>query len=121
MDRLRLTRTWLLAVWLGLLTAALPLSAFAQEEDGAAAAFTLICTCLIFIVSIAIPIGAAWWVYNDAKKLGNPNAVLWAVLTFFTTIIGLILYFIIGRSQTTVGGPPSGPAPPAGPSNTVRY
>jgi hypothetical protein len=129
MNRLEVRRSWLLALLFGLLSAGLPMAAFAQTTDdgsGAAAIFTLICTCFIMIIGLVIPIGLAYWVYKDAQKMANPNAVLWAVLTFFTTLLGLILYLLIGRNQTTAGGaPPTGPAgpsaPPSDPSNTVRY
>ena len=62
----------------------------------------------------------------SAKKRGNPNAIIWGIVTFFFTLIGLILYLLIGRNQgTTMGGPPptgpTGPANPGGPSTTVRY
>src|SRR3954447_3092419 len=122
MNRLLLARPGLRALGLGLGAAALPALAFAQSssDDGAAAAiFGLVCTCLIFIVSLAIPLALAWWVYNDAKKMANPNAMLWALLTFFTTILGLILYLLLGRNQTMTGGtPPTGPAPGSGPGTT---
>jgi hypothetical protein len=120
MNRLRITRTWLLALWLGLLTAALPLAAFAQTgDDGAIAAGFTLFWCFCLILWLVIIVGSCWWIYNDAQKRGLPNGLLWAVLNFFFFPIGLLLYLILGRNQTPTGGAP--PTGPAGPSNTVRY
>ena len=75
------------------------------------------------MISFAIAAAIAYWVYNDAKKRGNPNAIVWAILTFISTVIGLVLYLIIGRNQGTMmgGPPPTGPAAPGGPSSTTQF
>lgn len=66
---------------------------------------------LIFILlPLALSIGIAWWIYRDANRRGNPQAVLWAVLGFFFNIIGLIIY-LVAR--------PTGPVPPASTPPTV--
>ena len=119
MNRLWSNRIWLPALLLGLLAAGLPLSAFAQEEDGAIVAGITIFWCLCLIIWLAILVGSCWWIYSDAQKRGLPNGLLWAVLNFFFFPIGLLLYLILGRNQTPTGGAP--PTGPAGPSNTVRY
>ena len=107
MNRLPVRFSWVLALLTGLALAAMPVLAFAQTgDDGTAAIFGGgIVSCICGLLGLAIAVGAAYWVYNDAKKRGNPNAVLWAVLTFFFTLIGLILYFVIGRNQGTTGTP----------------
>ena len=38
------------------------------------------------------------WVARDAKARGMDNAILWVLLVFFTSIIGLIIY-ILSRPQ----------------------
>jgi hypothetical protein len=118
------------ALLAGLALAALPVLAFAQTDTGgdsaAAGLFvggTLLFTCLCIAISFAIAAAIAYWVYNDAKKRGNPNAVVWAILTFISTLIGLVLYLVIGRNQGTVmgGPPPTGPSAPGGPGSTTQF
>lgn len=62
---------------------------------------------VLVILPLLISIGIAWWIYKDATRAGNPQAVLWAVLGFFFNIIGLIIY-LIARPK----GPPA-TTPPA--------
>lgn len=90
------------AVLLMLLTVilALPIAVTAQNDGGSSAVFLggaiwLICGATFFIINVAILI----WVYRDAKKRGA-DAILWAVLTFVFGLIGLLLYFAIGRKNT---------------------
>lgn len=45
---------------------------------------------VIFIIGLAILIGASYWVYSDAKKRGRDNAVIWALVTALGFFIGLI-------------------------------
>lgn len=120
MNRLRFNRTWLRALWLGVLTAALPLSAFAQSAgDEAIGGVIFLFTCLCVLVVLGLHLFIVYWVYKDANKRGNPNAAIWALLTLFSDPLGLILYLLLGRNQGMAGGgPPTGPADPG---NTVRY
>ena len=43
----------------------------------------------------------AYLVYNDARKKGDQNAVLWFIIVFFSTILGVILYLILSNSKKT--------------------
>src|SRR4051794_30390220 len=96
-------------------------------SDAAAGSFIIILfSCLCVIVAIGIHLAITYWIYNDAKKRGNPNAVIWAVLNFLSDPLGLLLYLVIGRNQTTpLGGPPpAAPGPPPStppPENTTRF
>jgi hypothetical protein len=123
-----------------------PLVAFAQMNDGTGALSNLAgCGCCgsfvaIPIVIVVLNIAMLVWVARDAKARGVENAVLWVLLVFFTSIIGLIIY-ILSRPQGnlvpcancgnqklqaavrcphcgigSVGGPPM--MPPAGPPTT---
>jgi apolipoprotein N-acyltransferase len=125
MRRFRSTRLQALALAAGLALAGLPILAFAQDTSGsdAAAGVGILFTCFCYLIGLVIEIALTYWVYTDAKKRGNPNAVLWGVLTFFLGLLGLLIYILVGRNQgTAMGGPPpAGPTGPAGPSNTVRY
>jgi hypothetical protein len=109
---------------MGLVLAALPVLAFAQTSgDDAAAGVALFSTglgCVCSLIGIAIWIFMIYWVYTDAKKRNNPNAIVWVIVTVLTSWVGLLLYVLIGRNQgTSMGGPP--PAGPTGPSTTARY
>ena len=122
MKRVGITWARLVSLVMGLALSALPVLAFAQSDDGsgAAAAIVLGFYCVCLLVWLAVVIGITYWIYNDAKKRANPNAVLWAVVGFFLNIVGLLLYILVGRNQgTPMGGPP--PAGPTGPSTTARY
>ncbi len=121
MERIGIHRSRLMGLVLGLMLAALPVLAFAQTsgDDGSGIAaligggFSCVCGLIALVLYIVI----AYWIYNDAKKRGNPNAVIWAVVGFILGLIGLLLYFVIGRNQGMT--PP--PAGPTGPSTTARY
>src|SRR5689334_17619002 len=103
MERINIYRARLMGLALGFMLAALPVLAFAQTDDGsgAAAAAALGINCVCGLIGLAIAAAIAFWIYNDAKKRGNPNAVIWAIVGFFLGLIGLLLYVLIGRNQGT--------------------
>ncbi len=70
-------------------------------------AVTLCCCCLLLL----IPLGMAIYVYKDAEKNKIENAVIWALLTFFTNIIGLLIYLLAIKPEAIKksGGTPSTP------------
>lgn len=84
--------------------------------DGADAAGGLIAialTCVLVIVVIGVHLAITYWIYSDARKRGNPNAAIWALLNFLSDPLGLVLYLLIGRNQTpSPGGPPPAAPPP---------
>lgn len=56
----------------------------------------------LFVLSIAVAGGAAYWVYNDAQKRGRDDATLWALgtlLGFLVAGVGgiavLVVYFLV--------------------------
>lgn len=57
------------------------------------------------LIGLAISIGIAWWIYKDATRRGDKNAVLWAVLGFFLSLLGLVIY-LVARPKTTSPPPP---------------
>lgn len=79
-------------------------SVLAQQSDGpnacAAAGGCGVCgsVFVIPIVIIALDIALLIWVARDAKSRGMDNAVMWMVLVFFTSVIGLVIY-IFSRPQ----------------------
>lgn len=95
------------------LASALPLllltgSALAQDDSGnnpaAGAAGCAACgsfvgfLIIIPIVIVALNIALLVWVARDAKARGMDSAVLWMLLVFFTSFIGLIIY-LFSRPQ----------------------
>jgi lipid-A-disaccharide synthase-like uncharacterized protein len=48
----------------------------------------------VLIVQIAIIV----WIYSDAKQRSDQPAFLWAIVAFLAPLLGLVLYFIIGRN-----------------------
>ncbi len=56
---------------------------------------------LFVVFAIVLPL----WVYGDAQRNSPQSAFLWALVVFFGGIIGLLLYFLLGR-DTRRGGRP---------------
>lgn len=54
--------------------------------------------CCCFGIFFLIWVGATYWVYTDAQKRNVESPILWALLTFFFSWLGLLLYFLIGRN-----------------------
>ena len=99
---------------LSLSSVLLATAAFAQQaaEDAAGAAACAACggVGIIFIlIPIALTIGIGIWMYKDAQKRGDPNAILWLVVGLVFSVIGLIVYLVV-RNQKPA--PPAPPAPP---------
>lgn len=53
--------------------------------------------CCALCIPLLIVIGLAVWVYKDAQKNKVDNAALWAILTFFTGLIGILIYLLAIR------------------------
>lgn len=60
---------------------------------------------LVPLIGLAISIGIAYWIFKDAKRRGDKNAVLWAVLGFFLSLLGLVIY-LVARPKTGIPPPP---------------
>jgi RNA polymerase subunit RPABC4/transcription elongation factor Spt4 len=59
-----------------------------------------------------IQIGLAIWVGFDANRRGL-NGLLWGLLVFFTGIVGLIVYLLIGPTMAQRNGATASPQPAA--------
>lgn len=70
-----------------------------DATDEAAAGFSFLLFCCFSIIGLALPLGLAFFVYSDAKKNNIENDVLWALVTFFTGVIGILIYFLVIRKQ----------------------
>lgn len=78
-----------------------PSDAEAAAAGTAAGAGCLACgggMLVLIIGSIVLSIALLVWVARDAKNRGMDNAVMWMILVFFTSFIGLIIY-IFSRPQ----------------------
>ncbi|WP_435075847.1 PLDc N-terminal domain-containing protein [Halorubrum sp. HHNYT27] len=62
-------------------------------QPGVAGAVSL----LIGLVVLLAQIGIVVWIYFDAQKRSDHPAILWALVAFLAPLLGLVLYFIIGR------------------------
>ncbi|MFC7028237.1 hypothetical protein ACFQH8_13750 [Halomicroarcula sp. GCM10025710] len=49
----------------------------------------LVIVLFIFLIGLVLLVGASHWVYSDAKKRGNDNALIWGLGTAFGFFLGL--------------------------------
>jgi bacteriorhodopsin len=61
-----------------------------QSAGGAAVLWLLFM--LIFLAMVV-------WTYSDAKQNSSHPAFLWAIVVFLAPLLGLVLYFLLGRDQ----------------------
>ncbi|WP_459191324.1 PLDc N-terminal domain-containing protein [Halosimplex sp. J119] len=64
-------------------------------QQGGAAAFLILFAFLILIVTI----GMIFWVYQDAQTNSDQPAFLWALVVFLAPLLGIVLYFLVGRNR----------------------
>lgn len=70
--------------------------------------------CCALLVPAIILIALAYYVYKDAKKNNVENGPLWALLTLFTGLIGLLIYLLAIKPEALKKqGVTSTPAPKA--------
>lgn len=50
--------------------------------------------CCVLCIPLIIVLALAYYVYKDATKYEVENPILWALLTLFTGVIGLLIYFL---------------------------
>ena len=74
-----------------------------EAAANAIAGFSLVFWLVFCCVALAISGVLAFVVYNDAKKNGVENGVLWAALTFFFGLIPLLIYFLAIKKNATGG------------------
>ena len=84
---------------LGALPLLLAQGAFAQDDFEDAAA-TAVCAAIggialmIPIIFIAVGIAMVVWVAKDSKARGMENSIVWVLLVFFTSVLGLVIYIL---------------------------
>jgi len=57
----------------------------------------LVIALLFSLIALAIHIGMIVWTYTDATENSGQPAFLWAIIVFFAPLLGIILYFVLGR------------------------
>jgi hypothetical protein len=82
----------------------------AQNSDGGAAGVAGCAACSGFLIMvplaiIALDIAILVWVAKDSKARGMDSPVLWMLLVFFTSFIGLIVYLLVRPPGNTVPCP----------------
>ena len=51
------------------------------------------------IVGLLIQLTLSIIVYNHASNNNDPNALLWAIVVFFTSVVGIIIYLLVQAYQ----------------------
>jgi len=74
---------------------------------------------LIMAIGVGVQIFMTVFVYNDAVKNNVENPGLWALVTFLTGVIGILIYFLAIRNQTT--NKPMPPHQPYDPNQPPPY
>lgn len=64
---------------------------------------------ILVILILAFALVTSTWVFIDAEKNSPHDPMLWGLIVLFSGILGIILYFLLGRdnkartsSQTTL-------------------
>ncbi|SFR52336.1 MULTISPECIES: PLDc N-terminal domain-containing protein [Halorubrum] len=63
--------------------------------QGAAAGIAL----LIGLVFLVVHLAMIAWTYSDAESRSDHPPILWALIVFFAPVLGILLYFVIGRNS----------------------
>jgi len=53
---------------------------------------------LLSLLGLAVYIAIIYWVYTDAKSHSSQPALLWALVAFLAPLLGLLLYWLLGRN-----------------------
>lgn len=61
-------------------------------QGPASPGFTIPLLWLVFLL-------VAVWTYFDAEKNSSHPSILWAVVVFVAPLLGIILYFLLGRDK----------------------
>ena len=77
---------------------------YTYENDNAATGLgfgimTMYCICVLGLFLIWG--GISYLIYKDAVKNNVDNPILWALLTFFFGVIGLLIYFLVAKNKET--------------------
>ena len=62
-------------------------------------------TVVFSLVTIGLAVSIALWVYEDAKVKSDQSPVLWLLVVLFASLIGIILYLAVGRTNKDAQAP----------------
>lgn len=68
--------------------------------------------CLAGAVIFIIWIYVLYWVYKDAKRRGSNHPLLWVLVVFFLSLLGLILYLVLRPKKSEQKRVYQAPPPP---------
>ncbi|WP_241991896.1 PLDc N-terminal domain-containing protein, partial [Halorubrum sp. SS7] len=54
---------------------------------------------LIGLVFLVVHLAMIAWTYSDAESRSDHPPILWALIVFFAPVLGILLYFVIGRNS----------------------
>jgi drug/metabolite transporter (DMT)-like permease len=54
---------------------------------------------LVGLLFVVLGVAITLWTYSDAQENSPHSAVLWALVVFFGGLLGILLYFVIGRDE----------------------
>lgn len=52
---------------------------------------------LVALLMLAAHIAMIVWTYSDAQTRSDQPAFLWAIVVFLAPLLGIVLYFLLGR------------------------
>ena len=64
--------------------------------------FFLVIMITIIVLGVLTHIMIVRYIYRDAKRNENPRALLWASVVCFTSIIGILLYYMLKEDEPNV-------------------
>lgn len=91
----------ILALIVAVFLTPLMLSAQTTDEEAgglacaACAGIFLIIPLIVLVISLIIGV----WMYKDAQRRGNPQAVLWLILGILFNVVGLLIYLAVRKSN----------------------
>ncbi|ESS05038.1 MAG: phospholipase D-nuclease [uncultured archaeon A07HR67] len=62
-------------------------------QGGIAGVVSLLVALLMFAAHVAMIV----WTYSDAQTHSDQPAFLWAIVVFLAPLLGIVLYFLLGR------------------------
>ena len=56
-----------------------------------------------FVINLIL----AYFVYRDSTSCNSPNAALWAIIVFFTSFLGFVIYFLFKENKNNYSSKPA--------------
>jgi len=72
-----------------------PLPLLVQIEGAIALLFFLFVVIVLPLLVFLVHVWLTYWTYTDAKKRGMEDPAVWALLVFFATVPGIVVYLLV--------------------------